>query len=136
MQSVEQVNITMPNIPSSIAKVGDKLRSANINIDAITCTEGQSHSIIHVIVDDPETAKLLLKDLGPVTVTEVMSIRVHNRPGVIANIGRACAATGINIRMMYSTTCGKEAMVYVVVEDVANAMELLRQWEKSAGKLS
>ncbi len=136
MQSVDQVNITMPNVPSSLAKVGDKLRAADLSIDAITCTEGPTHTIIHMIVDDSETAKLVLKDLGAVTVTEVLAFKVRNRPGIIANIGRACAASGVNIRMIYSTTCGREAMVYVAVEDVTKAMENLKKWEKSAGKIS
>ncbi len=136
MQIVEQVNITMPNVPSSLAKVSDRLRSSDINIDAISCTEGPSHTIIHIIVDDPETAKLVLKELGPVSTTEVLGIKMRNKPGAIANIGRGCAAMGINIRMIYATTCGKEAMVYVRIENVTKAIELLKQWEKSAGKLS
>lgn len=136
MEVVEQVNITMPNVPSSLAKVSDRLRSSNINIDAISCTEGPSHTIIHIIVDDPETAKLVLKALGPVSTTEVLGFKMRNKPGAIANISRGCAAMGINIRMIYATTCGKEAMVYVRIENVTKAIELLKQWEKSAGKLS
>lgn len=136
MTTVEQVNITMPNIPSSLAKVGDRLRSAEVNIDAITCTEGPTHTIIHLIVSDAETAKFVLKDLGAVTTTEVLAMKLRNKPGAIANIGRSCAAMGVNIRMIYATTCGKEAMVYVAVEDVTKAIELLKKWEKGAGKLS
>ena len=136
MQIVEQVNITMPNVPSSLAKVGDRLRASEVNIDAIACTEGASHTIIHMIVDDFETAKLVLKELGHVSITEVIAMKVRNRHGIIANIGRGCAAMGVNIRMIYATTCGKEAMVYVCVEDVTKSIELLRKWEKSAGKLS
>ncbi len=135
MQLVHQVNIIMPNVPSSLAKVGDKLRAADVSIDAIACTEGPTHTIIHLIVDDPETAKLVLKDLGPVSMTEVIGLKVRNRPGIIANIGRACAASGVNIRMIYSTTCGREAMVYLVVEDVTGSIEQLKKWEKSAGKI-
>ena len=136
MQIVEQVNIRMPNVPSSLAKVGDKLRSADVNIDAIACTEGPSQTVIHMIVNDPETAKLVLKDIGAVTSTPVLALKMRNTPGAIANIGRGCAAMGINIRMIYATTTGKEAMVYVTVEDVPAAIEGLKKWEKSAGKLS
>lgn len=136
MRIVQQVNITMLNVPSALAKVGDKLRSADINIDAISITERRLDGVIHLIVNDPETASIILKDLGPVTVTEVLSLQMHNKPGAIASIGRACAAMGINIHMIYATTCGKEAMIYVAVDDVPGAIEQLKQWEKSAGKLS
>ena len=136
MKIVEQVNITVPNVPSSLAKVGDKLRSADVNIEAITCTEGPTHTVIHLIVNDSETALLVLKDLGPVSVREVLRFEMHNKPGGIASIGRACAAQSINIRNIYATSSGKEATVYLSVENVTKAFELLKEWEKSAGKLS
>lgn len=134
MQIVQQVNIIMPNVPSSLAKVGDRLRSENLNIDAISCTENPP--VIHLIVDDPETAKLVLKELGPVTITPVIAFKVNNKPGVIAHIGRACAAVGVNITLIYATTFGKDAMVYVSVDDAPDVLEKLKKWEKSAGKLS
>ncbi len=135
MEPAVQVNISMPNVPSSLAKVGDKLRSAEVNIEAIACTEGPEKTIIHMIVDDHETAKIVLKELGPVSITDVLGFRMKNTPGAIANIGRACAAAGINIGMIYATTCGREAMVYVTVPDITEAAEKVRVWEKSAGKI-
>lgn len=136
MESAVQLNIAMPNVPSSLAKVGDRLRAADVNIDAISCTEGPNQTVIHLIVDDIDTAKLVLKELGPVSTTDVLAFRVRNRPGVIANIGRACAAANINIGIIYSTTCGKEAMAYVTVPDVEDAMAKMNAWEKSAGKIT
>ena len=135
MNVVEQVNITMPNVPSSLAKVGDKLRSADVNIDAIACTEGKQSTVIHLIVNDPETAGLVLKDLGNVSSTLVLEIKLRNKPGTIADLGRACAAMGINIRMIYCSTCGKEAMVYVAVDgDAQEAINYLKKWEKDSGR--
>jgi hypothetical protein len=135
MKTAEQVNIIVPNVPSSLAKVSDRLRAAEVNIEAITCTEGPTHTVIHIIVDDAETAKIVLKDFGAVSSREVIAIRIRNRPGAIAQIARACAASDINIRMIYSTAAGKESLVYLSVENVSKAMELLKTWEKNAGKL-
>ena len=134
MKLVQQVTIKLPNVPSSLAKVGDRLRSEELNIEAISSSENPP--MIHLIVDDPETAKLVLQELGSVTITPVIAFEVKNRPGVIANIGRACAAMGVNIRLIYATTFGKDAMVYIAVDDASATMELLKKWEKSAGKLS
>ncbi len=136
METVTQVNITMPNVPSSLAKVGDRLRASEVNIGAITCTEGKQSTVIHMILDDVETGKLVLKELGPVTTTEAIGFEMKNRPGAIAAIGRACAAAQVNIGIIYATTCGKDAMVYVTVPNAEEAMEKIRNWEKSAGKLS
>lgn len=136
MEAAVQVNITMPNVPSSLAKVGDKLRSSEVNINAITCTEGPASTIIHMIVDDTETAKLVLRDLGPVTTTDVLAFKMKNRPGAIAGIGRTCAAAGVNIGMIYATTCGKEAMVYATVADIEKAVAAVKAWEAGAGKIN
>lgn len=132
MLPVTQLNITVPNVPSSLAKVCDKLRAADINIDAITVTEGRPTTIIHLIVDDTETAKIILKEIGPVTTTEAISFKLKNKQGVIASFGRACAGAGLNIGKIYSTTAGKDAMVYVTVEDMPKAMALLKTWKDNS----
>lgn len=136
MEPALQVTVAMSNVPGSLAKVGDALRAASVNIEAISCTEGPSRTMIHMIVNDPETAKLVLKKLGDVTMNSVIAFQMKNVPGAIAKIGRACAAVDANIGIIYATTCGREAMIYVSVGDVAATMEKLRKWEKSAGKLA
>ena len=74
MEAVTQISISMPNVPSSLAKVGDKLRAANVNILAITCNEGNPNSLINIVVDDPEwesheTHHLSVSGDGPFRVT-------------------------------------------------------------------
>ncbi len=125
----------MPNVPSSLAKVCDKLRSSDVNITAITCTEGKERTVIHLIVNDPETAKIVLKDLGEVSTTFVLGFQMKNKPGAIATLGRACAVAGVNIHNIYATTSGKEAMVYVSVDDVEQAAASLKKWEETQGKV-
>lgn len=134
MRTDTQLNITVPNVPSSLAKVCDKLRSANVNIVAITCTEGEHQTIIHLVVDDLDTAKMALHGTGTVTTTDIIGFQMKNTPGMIASLGRACAAAGINIGNIYATTCGKEAMVYVTVDDIARAVELLKPWKAALGR--
>ncbi len=130
MELVTQVTVIMPNVLSSLAKVGDKLRASEVNIEAISVSEGKEHSAIHLIVSDPETAKIVLRTLGTVTAEEVLALRMKNTPGAIADIGRALAAAGINIGMIYATTCGKEAMVYVTMQDPAGAEVAMKAWNK------
>ena len=131
MEAVLQLNIPVPNAPSSLAKVGDTLRAANVNILAICCTEGPSQTIIHIVVDDVETAKIVLKPFGKITTTKVLSFLIKNKPGAIASIGRALAGAHINIRYIYATTTGKEARVYVAVEhdETEKALKALEPWK-------
>ncbi len=134
MQLAIQVNVTVPNQPSSLAKVCDKLRASDVNVKAITCTEGRESTVIHLIVNDPETAKIVLQQLGTVTTSPVLGFLMKNKPGMIATLGRACAVAGVNIHNLYATTAGKEAMVYLAVDDVERAAASLKDWERAQHK--
>jgi hypothetical protein len=134
MKQVVQLNITIPNSPSSLAKVCDKLRANEVNIEAITVTEGNPMTTIHLVVNDPETAKIVLREIGTVTETDAISLVVKNKPGAIAAVGRAFAAAGINIGKLYSTTTAKESAVVVTIEgNVQEALSLLKTWMKNSG---
>ncbi len=106
--------------------MSDMLRSADVNIEALFCTDGEKESVVHLIVDDVETAKMVLRDVGTVTTTEVLAIRLKNTPGSMANIARMCAGAQINIRHIYATSLGKEAMCYLAVEDMEKAKKVLK----------
>ncbi|MDD4319545.1 MAG: ACT domain-containing protein [Candidatus Peribacteraceae bacterium] len=137
MTSTVQLNITVPNTPGNLATLTDKLRSAEVNINAITCSEGPNKTVVHLIVDDPETAKFALQAQYGVSLSDVLVFKMKNKPGAIAGISRACAAAGINIRNIYATTAGKgkEATVYVLVDDIAKAEEKMKTWQKQFGAL-
>ena len=135
MDSVTQINLTLTNQPNSLARIGDKLRAAKVNIDAIACTEGQPNSTVHLVVDDAETAEPVLQELGTVTTDNVLRFRMKNKPGAIGNIGRALGAADVNIRNMYATTWGKDATVYVTVDDVDKAVAGMQAWQDDGGTM-
>ncbi len=126
MEKALQLNVGIPNNPGALARMSDTLRAADVNIEALFCTDGEKNSVVHLIVDDVDTAKIVLKDLGTVTTTEVLAVKVRNKPGAIAQVARLCAGAGINIRHIYATSLGKEAMVYLAVEEMEKATALLK----------
>lgn len=126
MKTALQLNVGIPNHPGSLARMSDVLRAADVNIEALFCTYGESESVVHLIVSDVETAKMVLRDIGKVTMTEVVSYQVKNKPGAIADLARRCAGAGINIRHIYATSLGKEAMCYLAVDDIERAKKVLK----------
>ena len=135
MEKASQIDVTMPNVPNSLARVGDKLRSVGVNISAITCTEGPTNSTIHLIVDDPVTAKAALDEFGEIEMVDVLLFKMKNKPGAIGQIGRALGAADVNIRNMYATTWGKDATVYVSVDDAEEAMANVESWKNDGGEI-
>ncbi len=121
-----QINVGVPNSPGSLARMTDMLRAADVNLEALFCTNNEKESVVHIIVDDPETAKVVLRDIGDITTTEVLAVRVKNSPGAIAHLARMCAGAQININHIYATSLGKEAMCYLAVDDIAGAKKVLK----------
>lgn len=106
--------------------MSDMLRAAEVNVEALFCTDGEKETVVHLIVDDVETAKMVLREVGPITTTEVMAIKIKNAPGAIAHIARMCAGAGINIKHIYATSLGKEAMCYLAVDNMEAAKKAIK----------
>lgn len=126
MRTVTELTITLPNNPGALARTSDMLRAADVNIEALSCTEGPEETLVHLVVNDPETAKIVLRPISEVIETEIVAYKVHNKPGAIADLARKCAGGGINIRHIYATSLGKEAMCYVDVDDLERAKKALK----------
>ncbi len=126
MQIVTELTINLPNHPGSLARTSDMLRAADVNIDALSCTEGPKETHVHLVVSDPETAKIILRSISEVKETEIVAYKVHNKPGTIADLARKCAGAGINIKHIYATSLGKEAMCYLEVDDLEKAKKALK----------
>ncbi len=126
MKTALQLSVALPNNPGSLARMTDILRASDVNIEALFCNEGANETAVHIVVNDPETAKMVLRDMGDVTATEVLAIPIKNKPGAIANISRLCAGAQINIRHIYATSFGKDAMVYLAVDDIEKAKSFIR----------
>ncbi len=102
------------------------LRAADVNIKALFCAQESEETNVHLVLDDPETAKIILRDIGEVRQTEVLAIPIKNKPGAIANIARICAGQQINIEHIYATSHGKDAMLYLDVSDIEKAKKALK----------
>lgn len=126
MSTVFELTINLPNSPGALARTSDMLRAADVNIDALSCTEGPTETLVHLVVNDPETAKIVLRPISEVEERKIIAYKVHNKPGAIADLARKCAGAGINIKHIYATSLGKEAMCYVDVDDLEKAKKALK----------
>lgn len=127
MKHVTQLSIGLPNSPGSLAHMSDMLRAADVNIEALFCAEGPQTTTVHLVVDDPETAKMVLQKIGPVESATILAIQIANKPGSIAQVARKCAGAGINIRHIYATSSnGKGALVYLATDDIEKTTSALK----------
>ena len=90
--------------------------------------EAKQYSLIRVVVDQTEKALEILKKANYwVNTTEVLVMRLENRPGTLAKISKRFGDADININYVYgSGTSDVQTAMYVFhVPDVDEALKSL-----------
>ncbi|MFA9445969.1 ACT domain-containing protein [Egicoccus sp. AB-alg6-2] len=110
--------------PGVVARLGETLGTAGINIEAISAFTGQGKGIVHLLVDKADEAVLVLRDAGfdVKAAREVAIVALPDEPGHLGAACRKLADAGVNIEQAY--IAGGSRLV-VVADDIARAREIL-----------
>src|ERR1051326_7554841 len=120
MQITKQLAIFLDNRPGMLARLGDELAKAKVNIYAITTSDTVDHSVIRMVVDDYRKALHLFEEHGALVVEDdVIMIDGSNKPGEIARLAHKLADAKINIEYCYSAT-PSEAKKGLMIMRVSN----------------
>jgi hypothetical protein len=117
---VTEVTVILPDTPGSLARLGQALGDARVNIDAILGLARQGEGLVRFVPHDAAGAVRALEAAGfPHTTREVLVVRVLDEPGALGEVALVMATAGINIDAVYVTTRGH---VVLGVDDVAGAV--------------
>ncbi|HEV3233329.1 MAG TPA: ACT domain-containing protein [Candidatus Dormibacteraeota bacterium] len=101
------LQIDVEDRTGAAADLGDALAKAGINILGACGVVVGGSGVMHVLVDDPDTARAAL-DAAGVTVggaSEAVVVGpLHDQPGELARVTRAAADAGISLTYMYVAT--------------------------------
>lgn len=102
----KDLTLILEDRPGSLAKMGEALGKAGINIDGVCGVTVEGKGLIHVLVQDPVKARRALEANGIEVAGEldVLVLDVEDRPGVLANIARRLASADVNIQLIYLAT--------------------------------
>ena len=113
--------------PGELARLGEILGDAGVNIGGLAAFTGEGRGVIHVLVDDEATARAsaALKEghMGVADEREVLVIDAEDRPGTLGELARELAAANVNIDLAY-TTFGGVRLVFGT-DDLRSAREAL-----------
>jgi hypothetical protein len=107
--------------PGQLAKIGEELGNAGINIDGFCATVIGGRGAMHVLVEDPGGARRTLEGAGYAVTAEREALvidSVKDRPGYLGEVGRKLAAAGVNVEVAYLATGTR---LVFGVDDVAAA---------------
>lgn len=111
---MKQLSIFLENKSGTLLNILNALKAADIQIIASTVADTQDFGIYRVICDQPEKACLVLKEQGiTVTLTDVFTIELEDKPGEAARVMAIFAEADISISYMYSfLVSGKGILVF------------------------
>ena len=119
--------ISTDDRPGELARIGEALGSAGVNIEGLCGLGMEGRGVIHVCVLDAAAAKQALEGAGLKVEGEADAILADPLanaavPGSMGTIARRIANAGINVRVLYVATDNRAV---VVTDDNARAMELM-----------
>ncbi|MCI5885398.1 MAG: ACT domain-containing protein [Clostridiales bacterium] len=125
--SIKQLSVFVENKAGKLKEITDIIASADIDIRAMSIADTKEFGILRVIVNDIDRAKQVLEDDGLVlSVTDVLGIRLEDRPGGLASIMGTLSEIGVNIEYMYAfLTRTENAYLVVRVADAETTGQAL-----------
>lgn len=124
---MKQITIKTKNEPGSLSNICDALEKAGVNIVSLFGEGLNSEGLVHIITEDEETARKALDKSGhPSSTSDVLSVKVTDRPGELAKIIRKLAFAKVNIETISLLTRERgEATVVIKTNSVKKAKEAL-----------
>lgn len=131
MPLLQQLSLFLENEPGHLKVPCQALGRAGIDILTMSLADTQQFGILRLVVEDWERAKHVLEVAGcVVTVTDVLAIEVHDRPGGLAELLERFEAAKLGIEYLYPFPSGKRGGSMVLVfrlDDPPAAASRLRQ---------
>jgi len=137
MAITKEFTVLMEDRPSMLGKVCRALADREVNILAFQSFPNRGKYVIRLIVDNPDTARVVLKGQQLSFVeTQIVQTKIQHRPGEIARLASRLGRADVHINYAY---CGLEPgtnapLVFFSVDDVYKAATILEQLIVAAGK--
>ncbi len=116
----KDLTIYLGDNPGALAKVGEALGKAGVNIEGICGVTVGGKGLIHVLVADAAKARRALEAnrVDVATETDVLVLDVEDRPGTLGNVARRLANAGVNLQIAYMATSTR---LVIGADDLAKA---------------
>jgi hypothetical protein len=101
----KDLTVHLENKPGTLAKIGEILGEAGININGICGMTCEGIGVLHLLVEDSPQARTVLEAAGVEVLeeNEVLVVDIVDRPGELGGIARRLAAAGVNLHLLYLT---------------------------------
>lgn len=122
----KDLSVLLEDKPGALAKLGEALGKAEINIEGVAGMTVVGRGVIHLLVEDAPKAHRALEanDIDVEGEREVLLIDVQDRPGVLGNIARRLAREDVNIELAYLATANRLVLGVDKIEQARDILQL------------
>ena len=123
---LEEITIVVDDEPGTLARVGELLGAAGVNIETLAAATFDGRGVIHVIVDDGEDAAEILAQNGFKVEGSraVLTATLDDQPGELGRYCRRLAGQGVAISAAYvAKRGGGETELIFAVDDIEAAQK-------------
>lgn len=121
---LKDLTVLLDDQPGALAKLGEALGRAEINIEGVAGMTVIGRGLIHILVEEAEKTRRALEanEIDVEGEREVLVVDVDDRPGELGNIARRLADEGVNIELAYLATSDR---LVLGVDDMETARRTL-----------
>lgn len=119
--AIQQLTVFLENKQGKLAKITDLLAKDGIDLRALSIADTAEFGILRLIVSDVEKAKQILgKNNVLVKITDVVGVRLSDRPGELAEVLFTLDNAGVNVEYLYAFLMPAADSAYVVLRVAEN----------------
>jgi hypothetical protein len=103
------LTVSLEDRPGELARLGEALGSAGVNIDGGCATTGAGQGQVNILVEDAGAARQALEGAGIQVAAEreALVVDAPNQPGELGRTARKLADAGVNVDVYYVATGDK-----------------------------
>ncbi len=122
--TISQISVFTESKPGHLAKTLQIFEDAHVNVRGFSVSDTGEYGIARFIVDKPTVAEEALKAKGcAYTLTQVLCLRLEDRPGELARIMGVLASCEENVLYSYSMI---STYIVISTRDIEKTKEHLK----------
>lgn len=99
---MEEFTVFVKNKPGQLARVCDTLYRNGVNIESLATEGTREDGTIKIVTNDVTTSKRALEQARiPFETTEVLVVRILNKPGELAKVTGKIGSANVDIKSIY-----------------------------------
>jgi hypothetical protein len=119
------LSVILEDRPGELARLGDAMGLAGVNIEGMAAFTGEGRGIIHILVEDAAKARAAIEGAGMGIADQraAVVVDIEDQPGSLGELARRLGEESVNIEVAYTTFGGVKLVI--VTDDLDAARSVL-----------